>query len=216
LGAHSHYIDLGKDVSGAEQMLDLGPAVQFVILSARDVRVWFEEEKEKPTCGATRFRSKADKDYVVTGEAPRNQSCVGCDFNKFGSPCKQKKELLIHLRYENEKLKDHPVIVHQVAPTGLGPYYDYIKRLTASKISARVVVTEMALGDKKGDAGRRWAVPYLKSVDVVEAKYLKDVLGPMAVKADEYFMQAQVSQGVPDEAVEPGQDAGEFPPPEAK
>lgn len=145
-GRHRMFIDRGETYFEAEAQIEDLPENVFegIVALSQPVRAYFENGQKMPKCAAI--------GNIPTVLEPLSKSCIGCSYNKMGSPCKPKMRLFV-LRRKGEKYEP---VIFPLSPTSIKHWNDHIRKLTRQKIPYISVTTTFGLEDVKNDA-YRWA-----------------------------------------------------------
>ncbi len=145
-GRHQMLIDYGPTLEEDHNQVPVPKSVfRGVILISQQVRAVFEKDATLPTC--------ASVDKIPTVESPRAFTCDTCEWNAYGSPCKEKTRLLV---VDPTLDAEHPLYVFPLSPTSIKHWKRYIHRLSSSRVPYLVVLTRFELLDVQRN-GYRWA-----------------------------------------------------------
>ena len=145
-GRHRLYVDRGETYLDSEaQIEDLKDnAFEGIVALAQPVRAYFENGQKMPKCAAI--------GNIPTVIEPLSKSCIGCSYNKIGSPCKPKIRLFV-LRRKGDKYEP---VIFPLSPTSIKHWNDHIRKLSRQKIPYIAVTTTFGLEDVENHP-YRWA-----------------------------------------------------------
>lgn len=145
-GRHQMLVDYGPTLEEDHNQVPVPKNVfRGVILITQQVRAVFEDDASLPTCAAV--------DKIPTVESPRAFTCESCDWNTYGSPCKEKTRLLV---VDPDPKAEYPVYVFPLSPTSIKHFRRYVHRLSSSSVPFLVVMTRFELKDIQRNS-YRWA-----------------------------------------------------------